>query len=118
MHLCRWGALGRRVGDRIRDICNFTITTSNPFNRSQTILGKSRAEHGIRTSRAVLMQSETAINTEAPASQAAELGKLGSEPRWRTVDRTLRTIAARRAALDAEEVRWLREAEALQIWRE
>jgi hypothetical protein len=41
-----------------------------------------------------------------------------SEPRWRTVDRALRDIAVRRAALDAEEARWLREAEALQIWRQ
>src|SRR5205814_5225223 len=40
-----------------------------------------------------------------------------AEPRWRTVDRALRQIAARRAALDAEEARWLREAEELQIWR-
>src|SRR3954470_22658709 len=36
---------------------------------------------------------------------------------WQTVDRALRTIRRRRAALDAEEARWLREAEALQIWR-
>jgi hypothetical protein len=36
---------------------------------------------------------------------------------WRTVDRALRDIAARRAVLDADEARWLREAEALQIWR-
>jgi hypothetical protein len=33
------------------------------------------------------------------------------------VDRALRTIARRRAVLDADEARWLREAEALQIWR-
>jgi hypothetical protein len=36
---------------------------------------------------------------------------------WRTVDRTLRGIARRRAALDVEEARWLYEAERLQIWR-
>src|ERR1700689_3596095 len=36
---------------------------------------------------------------------------------WRDVDRALRTIARRRAALDAEEASWLREAEALQIWK-
>src|SRR5258705_6366073 len=36
---------------------------------------------------------------------------------WRTVDRALRGIARRRAALDVEEARWLREAERLQIWR-
>jgi hypothetical protein len=33
------------------------------------------------------------------------------------VDGALRTIARRRAALDAEEARWLREAEAMQLWR-
>lgn len=36
---------------------------------------------------------------------------------WRAVDRALRDIARRRAKLDAEEARWLREAERLQIWR-
>src|SRR5262245_29256524 len=36
---------------------------------------------------------------------------------WRTVDRALRALRQRRSALDAEEARWLREAEALQIWR-
>jgi hypothetical protein len=37
---------------------------------------------------------------------------------WKTVDGHLRDIASRRAALDAEEARWLREAERLKIWRE
>jgi hypothetical protein len=36
---------------------------------------------------------------------------------WRRVDSALRAIAVRRAGLDAEEARWLREAEAVQIWR-
>ena len=36
---------------------------------------------------------------------------------WRTVDRALRAIQKRRATLDADEARWLREAEALQIWK-
>src|SRR5437763_6470985 len=36
---------------------------------------------------------------------------------WRAIDRALRSIAKRRAALDAEEARWLREAEDLQIWK-
>lgn len=36
---------------------------------------------------------------------------------WREVDRRLRGIARRRAALDADEARWLREAERLQIWK-
>jgi hypothetical protein len=60
---------------------------------------------------------ETTIAMElAPTWALAELPK--SEPRWRVVDRALRDIAARRAALDAEEAQWLREAEALQIWRQ
>jgi uncharacterized Zn-binding protein involved in type VI secretion len=49
--------------------------------------------------------------TWAPDHQAA------GRPDWRTVDRALRAIRSSRAALDASEARWLREAEALQIWR-
>src|SRR5438105_12513824 len=41
-----------------------------------------------------------------------------SDRDWREVDRELRGIAKRRAALDAEEARWLREAQRLRIWRE
>src|SRR5258706_4330287 len=36
---------------------------------------------------------------------------------WRVIDRALRTIAGRRCTLDADEARWLREAEAVQIWK-
>ena len=36
---------------------------------------------------------------------------------WREVDRALRQIARKRSALDADEARWLRDAEALQIWK-
>jgi hypothetical protein len=36
---------------------------------------------------------------------------------WKVVDQTLRSIAQRRASLDADEARWLREAERLRIWR-
>jgi hypothetical protein len=35
---------------------------------------------------------------------------------WKAVDGALRSIRRRRAALDAEEARWLREAERLEIW--
>ena len=35
----------------------------------------------------------------------------------REIDRQLRSIAKRRAGLDVEEARWLREAERLRIWR-
>ena len=36
---------------------------------------------------------------------------------WRAVDRALRAIRRKRAVLDAEEARWLRAAEEVQIWR-
>src|SRR5688500_11661921 len=37
--------------------------------------------------------------------------------RFREIDRQLRAIAKKRAGLDVEEARWLREAEQHQIWR-
>ena len=37
---------------------------------------------------------------------------------WREVDEQLRGIAKRRAALDVEEAKWLREAARIRIWRE
>src|SRR5512141_221163 len=40
-----------------------------------------------------------------------------SGERWVEVDNALRGIARRRAALDADEARWLREAQALKIWK-
>lgn len=51
-----------------------------------------------------------------PPIRAAEPPQTGRLD-WRTVDRALRAIRQRRAALDAEEAHWLREAEALQVWR-
>jgi hypothetical protein len=39
------------------------------------------------------------------------------EEEWLVVDRALRAIAGERAALDAKEARWLREAVELKIWR-
>jgi len=50
---------------------------------------------------------ETTTTTSQPAPAAD----------WQVVDRALRSIANRIAGLDAEEARWLREAEALKIWR-
>ena len=59
---------------------------------------------------------EAALETE-PAVMPALEHRPDARPDWRTVDRALRAIARSRAALDAEEMHWLREAEALQIWR-
>jgi len=56
------------------------------------------------------------VEMESAVAWAPE-SRRHAEPRWQTVDRALRELAIRRAALDADEARWLREAEALQIWR-
>ena len=37
---------------------------------------------------------------------------------WREIDRTLQGLARQRAALDAEEARWMRAAYRVQIWRQ
>src|SRR5260221_1683284 len=37
---------------------------------------------------------------------------------WETIDRTLRGLAEQRAQIDAEEAKWLREADRVYIWRE
>jgi hypothetical protein len=62
------------------------------------------------------MLSEPAVSVESTPLWAAE-PPCETRLDWRTVDRALREIAHRRATLDADEARWLREAEALQIWR-
>jgi hypothetical protein len=60
--------------------------------------------------------SEAAVEIEAAPTWAPD--SKGEAPAdWQSVDRALRTIARRRATLDADEAHWLREAEALQIWR-
>jgi len=58
--------------------------------------------------------SSVVSEMECPAWDAA---RAGSRVGWKRVDRELRAIAKKRAALDADEARWLREAERLQIWR-
>jgi hypothetical protein len=60
--------------------------------------------------------SEAGVELAPVASWGSEQWSV-SGPDWRRVDRALRAIRRRRAVLDAEEARWLREAEALQIWR-
>jgi hypothetical protein len=62
------------------------------------------------------MLGKAAVEVEA-ASTWAPVNQRGSQPDWQAVDRALRALAARRAELDADEAHWLREAEALQIWR-
>jgi HNH endonuclease/RuvA, C-terminal domain len=63
-------------------------------------------------------EGEAADEDEAEAAPTwAPAQGHAANPDWHTVDRALRAIAQRRAALDAEEAGWLRQAEALQIWR-
>jgi hypothetical protein len=61
----------------------------------------------------VALEMETA---RAWTPEALDI-KREAQADWQIVDHALRAIARRRAALDADEARWLREAEALQIWR-
>ena len=60
----------------------------------------------------------TLVRSDEVTAEAAEAYTwTPSDGGWREVDRQLRGNAKRRAALDADEARWLREAERLQIWR-
>jgi hypothetical protein len=58
---------------------------------------------------------DTVVEVDFTPKSWAPVDQQKAEPRWRVVDRALRDIAVRRAALDADEAQWLREAEALQI---
>ncbi len=67
------------------------------------------------------MDRESAFGSDANTAFArARVSEHGQHQRmdWQVVHHALRTIAKRRAGLDAEEARWLREAMALKIWRE
>src|ERR1700755_795518 len=65
------------------------------------------------------MLREASSHSHADTGYDWTTGAEGSrQPSWQTIDRARRRIASRRAALDAEEARWLREAERCQIWRE
>jgi hypothetical protein len=60
---------------------------------------------------------EDAVDEVVPAPTWASGLQRDVRLDWKAVDRALRSIRQRRAALDAEEARWLRAAEGLQIWR-
>jgi HNH endonuclease/RuvA, C-terminal domain len=62
-------------------------------------------------------ESGNSVVENESASTWAPAHRSENKPDWHTVDRALRAIKLRRATLDAEEARWLREAETLQIWR-
>ena len=53
----------------------------------------------------------------ADHAAAAQAWEREHEVEWTRVDQKLRSIAARRAALDAEEANLLRYAEELKLWR-
>jgi hypothetical protein len=65
--------------------------------------------------------SFSAVEFKVPANEAdgvanAGVGSGATEDRWVAVDRALRDLGRRRSALDAEEARWLREAERVRVW--
>src|SRR5262249_36159664 len=66
------------------------------------------------------MHSNVATKAEAEGIESTSEctgDQAGTRFDWQSVDHALRRIRDARAGLDAEEARWLREAEALQIWR-
>ena len=62
------------------------------------------------------VSTPTATTAPTPTLVATTTAVPTAAPTWADVDRELRSIAKRRAALDADEARWLREAERLKIW--
>ena len=64
-----------------------------------------------------LLTSERGRRSWVEHAAAAEAWEREHEEEWERVDERLRGIAARRAALDAEEARLLRRAEELKLWR-
>ncbi|MBK7074725.1 MAG: HNH endonuclease [Myxococcales bacterium] len=59
-----------------------------------------------------------AVAAAVAAGAAGAAGAAAAADDWRVVDRTLRGLARRRAALDVEEAAWLRRARALGVHRE
>src|SRR3569623_593563 len=57
-----------------------------------------------------------ATGTMVSWARESDQRRRDDEP-WRDLDRQLRAVAARRAALDAEELALIRKAVAIQIWR-
>jgi HNH endonuclease len=100
-----------------------TSTVESQVDAPTWAPGNGETDHGCSL-HARTKHTRTAARSNRLATRADERACVNREDAtrfsradWRVVDRALRTIAARRAALDAEEARWLREAEALQIWR-
>src|SRR5260221_7750217 len=87
---------------------------------TQTMAPKIRVLQALRNGRRLVMRCEgiegAAVDI-GPAPTWAFEPRPDARPDWRTVDRALRAIRHSRAALDAEEMHWLRQAETLQIWR-
>jgi HNH endonuclease/RuvA, C-terminal domain len=88
-------------------------------DRTRRARSKESGRNDVKGSRRPSQRkSQQLERTDQDRERVRESPKQQAEPRWRIVDRALREIAARRAALDAEEAQWLREAEALKIWRQ
>jgi hypothetical protein len=112
----RWFALCERncaVPSISRETAPFVALCANNASKTHVL----EVMHEIAQEKVMLREaaSEVEIEIGSVASWGSEWSVPG--PDWRRVDRALRAIRRRRAVLDAEEARWLREAEALQIWR-
>src|SRR5512143_1442402 len=112
---------GVRCASEIARDSRFLDDNQESSRSAQTMAPKIRMLEAIhdKCRRLVMLRDavENSVVEMEPALTWAPEPQHQAEPRWRVVDRALREISVRRAALDADEARWLREAEALQIWR-
>ena len=85
---------------------------------SNTTIASAPSSTSAAAAAPTLGPTTTLASTAARTSTLAPTPTLvpTAAPTWADVDRELRSIAKRRAALDADEARWLREAERLKIW--
>jgi len=111
----------RHASEIVRDP-RFLDDDHESSHSAQTVASKTRVLEAMRHKEQETgmlregIEEATGEMEPAPKSWAPE-HRPDARPDWRTVDRALRAIRQSRAALDAEEMHWLREAEALQIWR-
>ena len=96
--------------DEIRTVVSGGTGTGTGAAAAQTAVAGAGDE--ARTGASFEVTRESTID-----ARATHVGR-GREPVWRAIDRALRSCASRRAALDAEEARWLVAAEHIALHRQ
>jgi hypothetical protein len=100
-HATRW----RAICARNRASAAFLDDERELSRSGQTVASETRVIEGCAiTSRRVVMLCESVVEVESAPTWTPQ-GRREPPPDWQTVDCALRTIARRRAALDADEAR-------------